>query len=841
MEHQRIVPPKEATSVRGLATAAALVPMAMGLVVLIGWIFGIEPLKAQWSLGVKMKANTAAALCVSGLSLLLMLPTAGPPWRRRLGRAGAAIVCALGAMTLSEHLVGWNLGIDALLFREPPGELATASPGRMGPPASTSFTLIGLALLLLEWRTRRNRSPSQGLAVVVAVIALLPLLGYVTRARELYSVASVTGIAFHTALSLAAMALGIFLARPDARPAALLIAPDLGGQLVRRLLPASVLLPFVVGWLRLLGEDQGWYQHEFGRALLLLVLILVFSTIVWLTAARLSRLAQAHQLAEQSSRTVQAQAQKLATENAEMLSILDSLLEHAPVGFALLDRQHRYLRVNDFLAGISGRAKEDHIGRGLRDVLPGDAAPAEAAVDRVFATGQSVTGVEVAAADRTWLYAFFPVREAGGRIGLVGAVVVEITDRKRLEAQRAKLLQDERVARTEAERVARLKDEFLATLSHELRTPLNAIIGWTAIIKSGKTRADDLPRAVETIERSARAQAQLIDDLLDVSRIISGKMRLEVRSVDLASVMQSAVASVTPAAEAKSIRIQQHVEPGARLVNGDPARLQQIAWNLLSNAVKFTPRGGRIDVRLQRVDGSVEISVADTGMGIKPEFLPHVFERFRQADASTTRRHGGLGLGLAIVHELAELHGGSVRVTSPGENLGTTFTVSLPLATPDSDGLARDLIERVPRRQPAAEAAAQHATLAGLHVLVVDDEEDARELLRRLLSEGEATTEAVASCDEALAALDRSRPHVLVSDIAMPGKDGYDLIEAVRRRFDERALPAIAMTAYAQSEDRRRALHSGFQAHLAKPVDAHELRAAVARLAGRDGRRTPSA
>jgi signal transduction histidine kinase/ActR/RegA family two-component response regulator len=827
--------------VRGLVTAAAALPVAMGLAVMIGWIFDIQGLRVQWSLGVAMKANTAACLLLSGISLLLLLPPDASPWRRRVGLAGAAIVCAFGALTLSEHLVGWNLGIDQLLIHEPPGELATTSPGRMEPPASTSFVLIGLALLLLDWRTRRNRSPSQGMVVAVAVIALLPVLGYVTNAKNLFDVANLTGIAFHTSLSLSALALGIFLARPDARPALLLVAPDAGGQLARRMLPASVLLPIVVGWLRMLGEQQGLYGHEYSRAFALLTLILLFSTIVWFTAARLSRLARAHDIVEQSSRSVQAQARKLASENAEMLSILDSFLEHAPVGFALLDRQHRYVRVNEFLAGISARPKEDHIGRDMRDVLPGDARPAEAAVDGVFAKGHPVTGVEVADADRTWLYAFFPVREQGGRIGLVGAVVVEITERKRLEAQRAKLLHDEREARVEAERTARLKDEFLATLSHELRTPLNAILGWASIIKSGKTRADDLPRAVDTIVRSARAQAQLIDDLLDVSRIISGKMRLEVRAVDLGVVVQAAIASVTPAAEAKAIRIEQHLDPRARSVKGDPARLQQIAWNLLSNAVKFTPRGGHIDVRLERADGNAEIAVADTGIGIKPEFLPHVFERFRQADASTTRRHGGLGLGLAIVHELAEMHGGSVRVASSGENLGTTFTVSLPLA-PAKDGVPStgpqpsDLAG-----QPAiaSDPLAERASLAGLHVLVVDDEADARELMRRLLSEGEATIEAVASCDEALAALERSRPHVLVSDIGMPGKDGYDLIQAVRERFDERALPAIAMTAYAQAEDRRRALHSGYQAHLAKPVDAKLLRAAVAYLAGRGAAADP--
>lgn len=410
---------------------------------------------------------------------------------------------------------------------------------------------------------------------------------------------------------------------------------------------------------------------------------------------------------------------------------------------------------------------------------------------------------------------------------------------RRANAEKDKLLDSERAAREEAERASRMKDEFLATLSHELRTPLNAILGWSQILRNAPGGPDDVREGLEVIERNARAQTQIIEDLLDMSRIIAGKIRLDVRRIDLADVVRSAVETVRPAADAKEIRVRTVLDSLAGPVTADPNRLQQVFWNLLSNAVKFTPRGGHVQVLLERVNSHLEVSVIDTGEGIAPEFLPHVFDRFRQADATTTRRHGGLGLGLAIVKQLVELHGGSIRAKSPGRGQGSTFTVLLPVTAihPDPSGAtgAGD------RRHPGAAVAQQQplddscAEIAGVRILVVDDEPDARALVKRFLEDCQAVVTTAASAEEALQLVESQRPDVLVSDIGMPGEDGYALIRKVRGLGAARGgnVPAVALTAYARAEDRVKAVLAGFQHHVVKPVEPAELIAMVASLAGR--------
>ncbi|HEV2800138.1 MAG TPA: PAS domain S-box protein [Pyrinomonadaceae bacterium] len=409
-------------------------------------------------------------------------------------------------------------------------------------------------------------------------------------------------------------------------------------------------------------------------------------------------------------------------------------------------------------------------------------------------------------------------------------------------AGRAALAVDNARLYREAQEVNRLKDEFLATLSHELRTPLTAVLGWTRLLGTGQLEEATERRALETIERNAQAQVQLIDDILDVSRIIRGKLRLNVRPVELVPVIEAAVDSVRPAAEAKGIRLQVVLDPHAGPVSGDPDRLQQVVWNILSNAIKFTPKDGRVQVLLARAGSHLELTVTDTGQGIERKFLPYVFDRFRQADPSTTRTHGGLGLGLAIVRHLIELHGGTVTAESEGTGLGTTFKVSLPLMIVHqrefgANGAGRN----------ATAAAAEHPTaggrmtlecpseLEGLRVLLVEDEPDSREMLMVVLTQCRAEVRAVANAADALSQLETWRPDVLISDIEMPGEDGYSLIRKVRGLPPERGgrVPAAALTAYARTEDRMRALLAGFQLHVPKPVEPAELAAVVASLAGR--------
>jgi signal transduction histidine kinase len=405
----------------------------------------------------------------------------------------------------------------------------------------------------------------------------------------------------------------------------------------------------------------------------------------------------------------------------------------------------------------------------------------------------------------------------------------EIAERVRIERERLALLEREQLARAHAESVNRMKDEFLATLSHELRTPLNAILGWAHLLSSGKADASMAERAINVIRNNAMAQSQLIEDILDVSRIIGGKLRLNLASVQLRDVVEAALDSVSPAAEAKSIRIDRELEEVAP-ITADKDRLQQIVWNLLSNAVKFTPRDGRVTVRLRRGDDDVVFAVEDTGIGISPDFLPYVFDRFTQADASATRRHGGLGLGMAIVRHLVELHGGTVHAESPGEGLGATFTARMPVRVE----LPLPVLDEPALHKPFAPADLDALPpLTGVRILVVDDEPDACSFLCTLFETQGATVLSAGSAAEALVLFGPVPPDIIVSDLAMPGEDGFDLIRRIRSLSadDGGRTPAVALTAYVRSEDADAAIEAGFQRHLRKPVDVQELVSTVAGLA----------
>jgi len=519
-------------------------------------------------------------------------------------------------------------------------------------------------------------------------------------------------------------------------------------------------------------------------------------------------------------------------------SLLHALMDNIPDAIYFKDAEGRFTRVNRHAPYRGNKRPEEVVGKTDFDFF------AEAHARAAYEDEQSIVRTGRPLVDKeekevypdgstTWLSTTkVPVFDAEGRVtGIVG-ISRDITERKRALEAGIELAR-EQAARAEAERANRLKDEFLATLSHELRTPLTAILGWARMLADGFVREEMKADALGIIYRNARSQAQLIDDLLDVSRIITGKLRIDVRPVDLAPVVEAAVAVVRPAASAKRVQLQTVFEPGTGLIAGDPERLQQVVWNLLSNAVKFTPNGGRVQVRLGRVNSRVEVAVSDTGAGIAPEFLPHVFDRFRQADMGTTRRHGGLGLGLAIVRHLVELHGGKVLAESAGEGLGTTFKVSLPILTPsDAVGAAAGVL--APSHYGAGEAPSALPSLEGVKVLAVDDEPHGRALITEVLRRCGAEVVAVSSAREALEVLQAWRPHVLLSDIGMPGMDGYMLIRRVRELSEEQGgrTPAAALTAYAGAEDRARSLASGYQLHVAKPVEPVELAAVVASLAG---------
>jgi signal transduction histidine kinase/ActR/RegA family two-component response regulator len=530
----------------------------------------------------------------------------------------------------------------------------------------------------------------------------------------------------------------------------------------------------------------------------------------------------------------------------EILSsaVLTWMHDLAPQGILLTDCSLNVVGWNVWLEERSGRRAKEVLGRNLLDLYPDlvqrglDSHYKDALGGQVRLLSQRLHGylLYMPATPDFKEYSrmqqsarISPLSKEGEVIGTL-TIIDDVTERvvreSQLQAQletRTQLLANEKAARQEAEAANRLKDEFLATISHELRTPLTAIVGWSTLLRAGQLDAEASVRAIETIYRNAHSQTQLISDLLDVSRIISNKLLLTISNVDLPSIVESALDGFRPEAEAKKLRIESMIEPNFPMISGDAERLQQIIWNLLSNAVKFTPNGGTVQVTLKRESSLVELSVRDSGIGIDPQFLPFVFDRFRQANAASTRTYGGLGLGLNIVRELVKLHDGTVQVHSEGADKGATFVVTLPIGLPQDS--ATDPTETKALNTPNS--------LGGLKGLIVDDEADTREFVRTVLENCGSEVTTASSVSEALGVLENHRQDFLISDLGMPREDGYALIRKVRELPAEKGgtTPAAALTAYARADDRNRALRAGFQVHIPKPIDPETLVSVVASLA----------
>jgi PAS domain S-box-containing protein len=501
-----------------------------------------------------------------------------------------------------------------------------------------------------------------------------------------------------------------------------------------------------------------------------------------------------------------------------------------------IDEKSKILFINPAAERIFGFTIQEMLGQELTMLMPEYLRHVHrAGIRRYLGTGERHIpwqGVELVGLHKSGKEV--PIEVSFGEFAkgdrrLFTGFVRDITERKQAERDRARILEREQAARQQAEEASRLKDEFLATVSHELRTPLTAGLGWACLLRTGEIDQAACERAFEAIERNARAQSQIIEDLLDVSRIITGKLRLKVLPVDLAQVIATSLDAMRPAAEAKKIQIKTTLEPLVHSVSGDPDRLQQIVWNLVSNAVKFTPRAGNIEVRLEEIDDEAVITVRDTGPGINREFLPFVFDRFRQADGSFTRSHSGLGLGLAIARHLVELHGGTIEAINAEDGRGAILSVRLPAL---KTGAERTPREEQTRTDYCAPALVSGLRLEHLRILVVEDEPDTQELLALVFRQTGAEVETAESVSSAMSILRHSRVDVLLSDIQMPGQNGYDLIEQARTLAAERGTPltAVAVTAHARVEDRARALRAGFQAHVAKPIDPAELVMMVASL-----------
>jgi PAS domain S-box-containing protein len=528
-------------------------------------------------------------------------------------------------------------------------------------------------------------------------------------------------------------------------------------------------------------------------------------------------------------------AERRRSSAAHVRSILDNTLD----GVIALDAGGRVTFWNPRAEETFGRTREQAVGALLADLILPEPARADflatlARLGSAAGTSNLRLDLEALRADGQGFPLELTVTAIRDEDELsFSAFARDISERRRSDEERERLLKETERARAEAEAAARVKDEFLSTLSHELRTPLTAIVGWTYLLRGGRLDEATTCRGLEAIERNAGAQAQVISDILDLSRIVGAKLRVNVRPLQLAPVVAAAIEPLLPAAAAKELKVQPVIDPGAGLVAGDPDRLRQIVWNLFSNAVKFTPRGGRVSVRLEQVEEtSVRLVVEDTGEGIAPDFIDHVFERFRQGDSSNTRSHGGLGLGLAVVRHLVEMHGGTVAARSAGKGQGATFTVTLPILDP-ARGTALTPVPDTPVFP--RECAVDSPDLTGIRVLVVDDGDDVREVVSTVLVQCGADVRAVGSAGEALQALAEFSPHVLVSEIEMRGETGFSLIQRVRALPEDHGgqVPAAALSAYGRTDDRVQALLAGFQIHVPKPVQPAELVAVVASLAKR--------
>jgi PAS domain S-box-containing protein len=573
-----------------------------------------------------------------------------------------------------------------------------------------------------------------------------------------------------------------------------------------------------------------------------LAFVLVGLTIAGITDAMRAAERRARERKDQLEREVEERTAAEA-EGYDAHARFRGILASANDAIITIDADHHITMFNQAAEVMFDCAADAVIGQTLDRFIPDRYRAIHAEYIRTFgATGITTRemGAERVLAGRRANGDEFPMEARISQIELGGeklytVIIRDVTRRKRAEAERDELLARERAVRAEAEAANRAKDSFLATISHELRTPLSPILAWSRMLLQGKVGEEKKRGALEVIERCARTQAQLIEDMLDVSRIISGKLRMQVRPVVVSSVIENGVEIVRPAAEAKNIRLHVVLDTDVGSVLGDAERLQQVVWNLLANAVKFTPKGGRVHVTLERVNSHLEIAVSDSGQGIRPETLPFIFDRFQQGDTGAARAHGGLGLGLAIVRHIVEAHGGTVHAESPGEGKGAVFTVKLPL------GVARTAGEPQ-RRHPTADAGDLtvgdgYPSLKGLRVLVVDDEPHSNEVVSTLLASCGAEVRVAASAAQARDEIGRWRADVLVSDVGMPGEDGYEFIAKLRAQAAPvSAIPAVALTAYAAREDRIHLLSAGFQAHVPKPVDPLELVTVVANLARTPGR-----
>lgn len=835
-------PEEQLVRYRAISIGLAVFAFCIGAAALLGWIFDNEFLKKIHPALVNMKANTAVCLMLVAASCFLINERSPSRSKRAMRQLFAAIVAVVGLVTLSEHVFGWNTGLDQLLFHETQEEAGLSFPGRMGVAASLNFFFLGIALSFLDARSRRWFRVSNIAVILVVTVTLLVFLYYFYGIERVEPIALYFTIALHTVVAFLCLSGSILLARPERGMIATLLGKSPGAVVARRMLPAFLVV-ILLGWIRTLTRNSEWFSPNFTTAAFVVAVLLLLAVMIWLTALSLNRTDRERHVAELALR----ESESRLTVLVRVSELIRTIQDPYELSYAVAQTVGSHLNVRRCLFNETDVERDIEIVH--RDYT--DSAASVAGEHRISAyssvtthemqLGNTVVNCDSKTDPRTaadfgriykpngerayvavplmregrWVASFWasddqPRQWTKEEISLLQTVAERTwtaIEKLRAEAERERLL-------TSVQEANQLKDEFLATLSHELRNPLNVILGYSELLLRMR-EIEQSPRLVqmgEALRRNALSQSQLINDLLDLSRLQRGKISLNQETVLLPAIIDNAVETVRADAAAKGIDIRVNVDDQLLLVEGDRLRLQQIAWNLLNNAVKFTPAGGSIEIFLSNENDSAVFVVTDTGQGIEASFLPHVFEMFRQADGSNRRRHGGLGIGLALVHQLVQLHGGAISAASDGQNKGARFTVSLPL-----------LPETARPGTPTSSGAVELNVFAQTNFLIVDDSEDTIAMLEELLKVAGANVMCATNGADALRIAAENEFDVILSDISMPEMDGFEFLQRLRKIDGRQNTPVVAITGFGRSDDITRARTAGFYSHLTKPLDLKVL------------------
>jgi signal transduction histidine kinase/ActR/RegA family two-component response regulator len=827
----------------------AAIGFSIGAAGLLGWIFNNDLLKRIYPTLVTMKANTAICLMLVAISVVLIEFRPATPLRRRLSQLLAAVVLLIGLITLSEHLFGLNSGLDQLLFHESQAEAGLSFPGRMGVASSLDFSLFGIALLFLNVRSRRWFQIANVSLLFIIGITVLVFLYYFYGIDQTEPFALYFTIALHTVVAHLCLAIAILLVHPERGVITAFLGDSPGAVVARRMWPAFLIV-ILMGWARTITKNAGWPSFGFATSLFVLAILMLLAGLIWWTAVSLNRTDKKRYLAEGRLEVL-----------ARVSELIRTLHQPDQLSYAVAETVGRHLKVRRCLFN------ETDVGSDLeivhRDYCDGAMSVAgehriseySSVTSREMELGNTVVNCDSKTDPRTaadyqrsyepngerayvavpllrdnlWVASFWAsddqprdwTKEEVSLLQTAAERTWTAIEKLRAEAERERLLHSEQEARDNAERANQLKDEFLATLSHELRNPLNVILGYSELLLR-MPEIEGSPRLLkmgEALRRNAQSQSQLINDLLDLSRLQRGKISLNLEMVSLAAIIDSAVETVRTDAAVKDIEIRMLTGDQLLMVEGDRLRLQQIAWNVLNNAVKFTPAGGSIEINLSPEGDTSVLSVADTGQGIDASFLPHVFEMFRQADGSNRRRHGGLGIGLALVRQLVQLHGGTISAESAGPNQGSRFTIRLPLLRETASLSVQPVVP------------IELAVFAQKSFLVVDDSEDTIAMLTELLRVAGANVTSATNGADALRIARDNEFDVILSDISMPEMDGFEFLQRLRKLEGRGEVPVVAITGFGRSDDVARATAAGFYSHLTKPLNLKVLAEVMQRLA----------